>query len=214
MRGTCKQMFLRDLYITGCVSGYLRENFWLHFCCSAGEKVEPQRTRRENRGPRSPLSPRQMCTQKEWKTRVSDVKQRKRLRRRASFQPKRQNISFQRRSLWMSAFSPIRQHSIIISEVSPGNLPLVVPFLMGSVVKLSPWWCCGGYARFLPRSKYIPQPNDSSFPPSTLPPAPNHRRSFNSHYSSCHHLLLHYPDCTRPSITHWAPSQRINHSGW
>lgn len=50
-----------------------------------------------------------MCTKKEWKTRESDVKQGKRLQGRASFQPKRQNISFQRLSLWMSVLS-LRLH--------------------------------------------------------------------------------------------------------
>lgn len=38
--------------------------------------------------------------------------------------------------------------------------------------------------------------------------------SFRSHYSFCHYLLLHYPHCTRPSITRWAHSTWINHSSW
>lgn len=87
--------------------------------------------------------------------------------------------------------SRVAQHSVIIFEVSLGNLPLVVPFLMGSVVNVSP------------HSEFISQPSDSILqPPKSPPPPPNLLASFNSHYSFCHHLLLHYPDCTKPSITH------------
>lgn len=72
---------------------------------------------------------------------------------------------------------------------------------------------CGcGCACSLPCAEYISQPSDSISSP--VRPLPTSFFSFNSHYSSCHHLLLHYPDCIRPSITHWAHSKWINHSGW
>lgn len=45
--------------------GYLGGEFQNALCCRIGEKVEPQRAPRESRGPKGPLSLRQMCTQKE-----------------------------------------------------------------------------------------------------------------------------------------------------
>lgn len=55
---------------------------------------------------------------------------------------------------------------------------------------------CGcTYARSQPHSKYIS-------PPSAYI-SPLHPLCFiYGHYSCCHLMLLHYPDCTGPSITH------------
>lgn len=108
------EAFLWDLYITVLSSGIWGE-FLIALCCRIGEKVEPLRAPRESWGPKGPLSLRQMCTQKEWKTRLSDVKQWKRLQERASFRPKRQNISFPVTQPLDVCLFPITCHFIIIS---------------------------------------------------------------------------------------------------
>lgn len=109
--------------------------------CRIGKKVESQRALRPSWGPKGPLSPRQMCTQKEWKTRLSDVKQWKRLQT-SVISAKRHNNSFQPLSLWSLLFShnTTLYHHFWRSYLA--TCPLVNPNgIAGKLVTMvTPWW--------------------------------------------------------------------------
>lgn len=128
--------------------------------CRIGKKVESQRALRPSWGPKGPLSPRQMCTQKEWKTRLSDVKQWKRLQT-SVISAKRHNNSFQPLSLWSLLFShnTTLYHHFWRSYLA--TCPLVNPNgITGKRVTMVTSCGCGYTC------------SDSFFPPFTFPQCP------------------------------------------
>lgn len=193
-----RKCFLGDLLYNSVLSLGIWGEFRIAFCCSIGEKVEPQRVFRARAEDQKVPYLWGRCVPRENEKQEWVMWSRgKGYRERASFQPKRQNISLQPLDVCLS---PIMQHSIIISEVSLGNLPPGYTLLNGIGGKLvTVAISCGHTTVFQTCTAYI-----STTPltlSSTRSPSPSLLTSFNSHYSSCHHLLLHYPDCIRPSIT-------------
>lgn len=137
---------------------------------------------------KGPLSQRQICTQKEWKTSPSDLEQWKRLQERASFQPTRQNISLQWWDFWMSDFSPIMRYfkhfwwSFLVK--TPPEV--ITAQLVSAVIS----WKCG---------------NILIFPPNLLPQQPLLFSGISWYYIT---------QTASGHQSHRTHSTWINHSAW